>query len=64
MAANLPQEIFTMNPDTLQDEFDEYAKQYQANEKYHEIRNFVATQQLKFLFKKAKELLSTTPPET
>lgn len=58
MKANLPQEIFSMNPDTIQDEFDAYCEQYRSNEKYHEIRNFVTTQQLKYLFKKAKEILS------
>ena len=59
MAANRPEEIFSMNPNTLQEEYDSYCEQYKPNQTFHEIRNFVATQQLKFLFKKAKEVFDT-----
>ena len=59
MSANLPQEIFSMNPSTLKEEYDAYCEEYKPNQHFHEIRNFVATQQIKFLFKKAKEILNS-----
>ena len=59
MAANRPEEIFSMNPNTLQEEYDAYCEQYKPDQQFHEIRNFVTSQQLKFLLKKAKEVLSS-----
>ena len=58
MAANNPEQIFSMNPATLKEEFDAYCEQYSPDQKFHEIRNFVVTQQIKLLFKRAKERLS------
>ena len=58
MAANNPEQIFSMNPSTLQEEFKAYCEEYSPDQKFHEIRNFVVTQQLKLLYKKAKDRLS------
>ncbi len=64
MGANRPEEIFTMNPATLQKEYEAYCEQYKPNQQFHEIRNFVASQQIKFLFKKAKEILGSKREDT
>ena len=57
MSATKPEQVFSMIPSTLQEEFEAYTKMYNPNERFHEIRNFVVMQQLKLLFKKAKEIM-------
>ena len=58
MAATVPEQIFSMNSSTIDEEFKEYCEQYRPDEKFHEVRNFVVIQQLKLLHKKAMAILS------
>lgn len=56
MAANSPREIFSMNPDTLEQEFEEYREAYRPRA-YSNIQNFIILQKVTMLYRTATEML-------
>ena len=54
--ATSPREIFSMNPDTLEMEFEKYQKAYQPKA-YSNIQNFIIMQKVTMLYRTAKEVL-------
>lgn len=56
MSANSPREIFSMNPDTLEQEFEEYREAYRP-QAYSNIQNFIILQKVTMLYRTAKEML-------
>lgn len=56
MSATAPREIFSMNPKTLDEEYEEYLEAYKPKA-YSTIQNFIVTQKVTMLYRTAKELL-------
>lgn len=56
MAASRPRDIFTMNPDTIEQEKDEYIEQFRPGD-YNTIQNFLVTQKVVLLYRQALEEL-------
>ena len=56
MDATSPREIFSMNPDTLDQEFEKYREAYRPKA-YSNIQNFIVMQKVTMLYRTAKELL-------
>ena len=54
--ATSPREIFSMNPDTLEMEFEKYQEAYQPKA-YSNIQNFIIMQKVTMLYRTAKEVL-------
>ena len=64
MSATSPYEIFTMNPDTIEQQYEEYREAYRP-QAYNNIQNFVIMQKVTTLYREAKEILEgsdTTSP--
>ena len=57
MAAIMPSEIFTMDVDTIEEEYEAYLDNFKPMA-YNNIRNFVVTQKLTLLYRKALNQLS------
>lgn len=57
MSASRPQEIFSMNPDTLEQEKEEYLEEYKP-QAYSTIKNFLVTQKVITLYREALEEIS------
>lgn len=56
MSATSPRTIFSLKPDTLDQEFEEYREAYKP-QAYSNIQNFIIMQKVTMLYRKAKELL-------
>jgi hypothetical protein len=56
MSATSPYEIFSMNPDTIDQQFEEYREAYKP-QAYNNIQNFVIMQKVTTLYREAKEIL-------
>ena len=63
MNANSPREIFSMNPDTLDDEFEKYQEAYRPKA-YSNIQNFIIMQKVTVLYRTAKEILEGRDEES
>ncbi len=62
MSASRPQEIFSMNPDTLEQEKEEYLEEYKP-QAYSTIKNFLVTQKVITLYREALEEISESGKE-
>lgn len=56
LSASKPKDIFTMNPDTIEQEKDEYIERFKPQD-YSTIKNFMATQKVVLLYRQALEEL-------
>lgn len=56
LSASKPRDIFTMNPDTIEQEKDEYIERFKPQD-YSTIKNFMATQKVILLYRQALEEL-------
>lgn len=54
MDASSPDEIFSMNPDTIEQEFEEYSEAYRP-QAYSSIQNFIVMQKVTLLYRVAKD---------
>ncbi len=63
MSATRPEQIFSMSPSNLQTEYEELCSQFRPDVKFHEIQNFVATQQLTRLYNLAKRAIANDEGE-
>ena len=57
MSATVPSELFTMDKDVIEDEYDEYVEAFKPTA-YNTIRNFVVTQKITLLYRKALSQLN------
>lgn len=59
MQASHPSELFTMNVDTLEREYQQYVEYFKPKD-YNTIRNFVVTQKVTLLYRNALSILDNT----
>ena len=57
MSASIPQELFSMNPDTIEQEYDGYVERFKPSA-YNNVRNFLVTQKVTVLYRKALSQLN------
>lgn len=63
LSATNPRQIYSMNPDTLDQEYEAYCETYRKGQKFRELTNFVVLQQISYLYKLAKSTLAEDPAD-
>lgn len=58
LSATKPQQIYSMDPNTIDAEYEAYCEKYKKGQKYRELTNFVVLQQINYLYKLAQSVLA------